>query len=188
MRRQPRTGGIRTGPADLRERLRHGPGGRAVEGTLRPSSGTETHLELYRRFPEIGSIVHTHSPWATIWAQLGRDIPPLGTTHADDFGAQILCTRAMEPEKIEGPYERNTGRVIAETLEGWEFRRHSGVLVRGHGPFVWESMPEKAVEKAVVLERVDGMACALDAGTAPISQTLLDRHFLRKHGENAYYG
>lgn len=113
---------------------------------MRPSSGTETHLELYRRFPEIGSIVHTHSPWATIWAQLGRDIPPLGTTHADDFGAQILCTRAMEPEKIEGPYERNTGRVIAETLEGWEFRRHSGVLVRGHGPFVWESMPEKAVE------------------------------------------
>jgi len=165
--------------------------GKAVDGALRPSSDTATHLELYNRFPSIGSIVHTHSPWATIWAQLGKSIPPLGTTHADDFGEEILCTRAMRPDEIQHDYERNTGRVIIESLENRDFEKHFGVLVHGHGPFVWEQTPERAVEKAVILEYVAMMAwhCVVYAPDAPpISTGLLNKHFQRKHGKNAYYG
>jgi len=165
--------------------------GRIVEGKLRPSSDTETHLELYGRFHSIGSIVHTHSQWATIWAQLGKNIPPMGTTHADDFGAEILCTRAMRPEEIQNDFERNTGRVIAETLEAVDFAKHFGILVHGHGPFVWERTPQRAVEKAMALEYVAMMAwhCTAYAPEAgSISESLLEKHFQRKHGEAAYYG
>lgn len=165
--------------------------GQTVEGSLSPSSDTATHLELYRQFPFIGSIVHTHSPWATIWAQMGENIPPLGTTHADDFGAEILCTRSMRLEEIQSDYERNTGRVIVETLRGKDMAKHFAVLVQGHGPFVWERTPEKAVEKAMVLENVAMMAwhcCQYRPDLSPISDALLRKHFDRKHGKNAYYG
>ena len=165
--------------------------GRVVEGRCRPSSDTATHLALYGRFPAIGSIVHTHSPWATVWAQLGRPIPPLGTTHADDFGAEILCSRPMTPEEIRQDYEANTGRVIAEALSERDFARHFAVLVRGHGPFVWDTVPEKAVEKAVALEFVamEAWHCLVaDPALPPLDGALLNRHFLRKHGADAYYG
>lgn len=165
--------------------------GNVVEGTLRPSSDTDTHLELYRNFPYIGSIVHTHSPWATIWAQMGRGIPPLGTTHADDFPGEILCTRAMTGEEIACEYEKNTGKVIVETLAPRNAEQEFAVLVREHGPFVWESTPKKAVEKALVLEQVAMMAWHCSAGGPDIktmSPMLLKKHFDRKHGKDAYYG
>lgn len=165
--------------------------GHVVEGDLQPSSDTATHLELYREFPSIGSIVHTHSPWATAWAQLGRSIPPLGTTHADDFGEEVICTRPMRPEEIQTEYEKNTGRVIVEALEGRDMGKHFAALVHGHGPFVWERSPEKAVEKAMVLEYVAMMAwhCHVSRpDIQPISDALLRKHFDRKHGTHAYYG
>ena len=165
--------------------------GQVVEGDLQPSSDTATHLELYRQFPSIGSIVHTHSPWATTWAQLGRSIPALGTTHADDFGEEIICTRPMRSEEIQTEYERNTGRVIVEALEGRDMEKHFAVLVHGHGPFVWERTPEKTVEKAMVLENVAMMAwrChVFSPDVQPISDVLLRKHFDRKHGTHAYYG
>ena len=165
--------------------------GSVLEGDLQPSSDTMTHLELYKQYPSIGSIVHTHSPWATIWAQMGRGIPPLGTTHADDFYGEIPCTRALTEEEIEQDYEKNTGKVILETLAQGDIQRQFGVLVREHGPFVWEETPEKAVEKAMVLEQVAMMAwhCRVcDPVCREMSPVLMKKHFERKHGPNAYYG
>ena len=165
--------------------------GNVVEGTLKPSSDTATHLEMYKNFSDMRSIVHTHSQWATIWAQMGRNIPPLGTTHADDFGGDIPCTRAMTEKEIFSNYEENTGKVIVETLAARDAKKDFAVLVREHGPFIWEKTPKKAVEKALVLEQVAMMAWHTLVGNSNIqsmSSLLLKKHFERKHGENAYYG
>ena len=165
--------------------------GNIVEGELNPSSDTPTHLELYKSFPHIGSIVHTHSRWATIWSQLGREIPALGTTHADDFAGPIPCTRTMTDEEIFSEYEKNTGKVIVERLQQGDAEREFAILVRQHGPFAWEKSPKKAVEKALVLEEVAMMAwhcCNFDPELGAMNPSLLTKHFDRKHGKNAYYG
>lgn len=164
--------------------------GNKIEGRLNPSSDTPTHLELYRRFPSIGGITHTHSPWATIFAQCGRDIPALGTTHADTFYGAVPCTRPMTPEEIAGEYELETGRVIAELFDDERAKQIRGVLVYSHGPFTWGKDGAQSVENAIILEEVAMMAwhtLALDP-EAKIQQELLDKHYLRKHGKNAYYG
>jgi L-ribulose-5-phosphate 4-epimerase len=167
--------------------------GNVVEGELKPSSDTPTHLVLYKTFPEIGGIVHTHSPWATSWAQAGRSIPPLGTTHADYFYGEIPCTRKMTRKEINGHYELETGYVIVETLKKQNINPFEipGVLVNGHAPFVWGKDANNAVHNAVVLEEVAKLASrtfALNPNVESIDQELLDRHYLRKHGANAYYG
>lgn len=165
--------------------------GRRVEGHLNPSSDTSTHLELYRHFAEIGGVVHTHSRWATIWSQAGRGIPPLGTTHADYFYGEIPCTRRMTSGEIEGEYEAETGKVIVETFAGKEPRYIPAVLVNNHGPFAWGKDAAEAVHNAVVLEEVAMMAyysLSLSPELPAIDPVLLDKHFLRKHGANAYYG
>ena len=165
--------------------------GNQVEGKLKPSSDTPTHLVLYRAFPEIGGVVHTHSSWATSWAQAGRAIPALGTTHADYFYGEIPCTRDMTDEEIHGNYEAETGKVIVETFKGREVLHVPGVLVKGHGPFNWGRDPHEAVHNAVVMEEVAKMALitfVLSPAVGPKSEALLDKHFLRKHGPNAYYG
>ena len=166
--------------------------GQVVEGTRRPSVDAETHLELYRTFPQIKSIVHTHSKWATVWAQAGKPVPALGTTHADEFLGDVPCTREMRPEEIQTNYEQNTGRVIAEKLWEREVFSSGAVLVRNHGPFVWGETTQKAVEMAVVLEEAADMAwhtAILCGGTPPrMMDELLNKHFYRKHGEAAYYG
>lgn len=165
--------------------------GNKAEGELNPSSDTPTHLALYNKFPEAGGIVHTHSPWATSWAQAGRSIPALGTTHADYFYGDIPCTRRMTAEEINGAYEKETGRVIIETFEAKDPMQVPGVLVNNHGPFAWGKDAHEAVHNAVVMEEVAKMAYrtfALTPGIESISQVLLDKHFLRKHGKNAYYG
>ena len=167
--------------------------GEVVEGSLRPSSDTPTHLHLYREFPEIGGLVHTHSSHAVSFAQAERDIPCLGTTHADHFHGSIPVTRRMRNEEIEDSYEHNTGVVIVECFRdrGIDPTAVPGVLVAGHGPFAWGPTTPKAVENAVVLEEVARMALhtrILNPEAAGIQQPLLDRHFLRKHGSGAYYG
>ena len=165
--------------------------GHRVEGELNPSSDTATHAELYRRFPEVGGIVHTHSRWATIFAQCGRGIPALGTTHADDFYGEIPCTRKMTPEEIAGEYELETGKVIVETFQGKSPDDIPAVLVHSHGPFAWGTDAMNAVHNAVVLEEVSFMAwhsLLLEPSLPPMQQELLDKHYLRKHGANAYYG
>ncbi|WP_166238922.1 L-ribulose-5-phosphate 4-epimerase [Paenibacillus turpanensis] len=167
--------------------------GEVVEGNLKPSSDTPTHLALYRAFPGIGGIVHTHSPWATSWAQAGKDIPALGTTHADYFYGTIPCTRRMTEAEIQGAYELETGHVIIETFReaGIDPVQMPGVLVNSHAPFAWGKDAHDAVHNAVVLEEVAKMALhtfALNPAAEPMQQVLLDRHFLRKHGANAYYG
>ncbi len=165
--------------------------GKVVEGTLKPSSDTPTHLELYRAFPNIGGIVHTHSRWATSFAQAGRGIVPLGTTHADYFYGEIPCTRPMAPAEIGGEYEKETGTVIIETFRDKDPNAIPGVLVYSHGPFAWGKSPDDAVHNAVVMEEVAFMnfhALALTPGLPPMQQELLDKHYLRKHGKNAYYG
>jgi L-ribulose-5-phosphate 4-epimerase len=165
--------------------------GNQVEGELRPSSDTPTHLVLYRSFTEIGGVVHTHSPWATGWAQAGRGIPALGTTHADYFYGEIPCTRDMTAEEIQGDYETQTGNVIVETFQEREPLHIPGVLVKSHGPFSWGQDAHKAVHNAVVMEEVAKMAFytfGLTPDIVAIDQVLLDKHFLRKHGSNAYYG
>jgi L-ribulose-5-phosphate 4-epimerase len=165
--------------------------GNVVEGNCKPSSDTPTHLELYRSFPNIGGIVHTHSPWATSWAQAGRAIPALGTTHADYFYGEIPCTRHLTEAEIKGAYELETGHVIVETFQDNDPASLPGVVVNGHAPFSWGQDPHQAVHNAVVLEEVAKMAyhtIALNPAVSAIDQSLLDKHFLRKHGKNAYYG
>jgi len=165
--------------------------GRVVEGKYRPSTDTPTHLELYKAFG-VGGVVHTHSKWATIWAQAGRDVPALGTTHADHFHGAIPATRPLTDEEIAEAYEKRTGSVIIETYRERGIDPHAicAVLVQNHGPFTWGDTPEKAVENAAVLEYVCEMAYySLDINDqAQMGQVLLDKHYLRKHGKNAYYG
>lgn len=165
--------------------------GNVVEGDMRPSSDTPTHLVLYQNFKEIGGIVHTHSPWGTSWAQAGRALPAYGTTHADYFYGEIPVTRPMTREEIEGAYELETGNVIVERFADLDPNMVPGVLVHSHAPFVWGKDPHNAVHNAVVLEECAKMAARMqqiNPETEPMDQTLLDRHFLRKHGVNAYYG
>ncbi len=164
--------------------------GNIVEGKLNPSSDTPTHLELYKAHPEIGGVVHTHSRWATVFAQAGMDIPALGTTHGDDFYGAIPCTRKMTPAEIAGEYEKETGTVILETI-GENAADIPAVLVHSHGPFAWGKTAADAVHGAVVLEEVAFMAwhtMMLNPTHGVMQQELLDKHFLRKHGKNAYYG
>lgn len=167
--------------------------GSKVEGRYNPSSDTATHLELYRAFPEIGGVVHTHSSYATSWAQAGRDIPCYGTTHADYIYGEVPCLRCLTEEEIEQAYEQNTGRLIVS-----EFARlHKdpmavpAVLCKNHGPFTWGRTPHEAVHNAVVLEEVAKMAYraeSINSDVKPAPQELQDKHYFRKHGANAYYG
>ena len=165
--------------------------GEKVEGKWKPSSDTATHVALYNAFPNIGGVVHTHSRWATSWAQAGRSIPAYGTTHGDYFYGSIPCTRKMTPEEIRGEYELETGRVIVETFAGSCADDIPAVLVHSHGPFTWGADPHGAVHNAVVLEELAFMAFHTEAiapGIGPMQRELLDRHYLRKHGKDAYYG
>lgn len=165
--------------------------GKKVEGDLNPSSDTDTHVALYNAFPNIKGIVHTHSRWATVFAQLGRGVPALGTTHGDYFYGEIPCTRKMTPEEIGGKYELETGNVIIETFNGKNPDDIPSVLVHSHGPFCWGTDPLNAVHNAVVLEELSFMAwhcLSLNPDILPMQQELLDKHYLRKHGANAYYG
>ena len=165
--------------------------GKKVEGELNPSSDTDTHVVLYNAFPEIGGIVHTHSRWATSFAQAGRGIPALGTTHGDYFYGEIPCTRKMTPDEIGGKYELETGNVIVETFKDKQPNDIPAVLVHSHGPFTWGTDPKNAVHNAVVLEEVAFMAwhaLQMRPDLPPMQQDLLDKHYLRKHGANAYYG
>lgn len=165
--------------------------GEVVEGCLNPSSDTPTHLVLYRAFPEMGGIVHTHSRWATVWAQAGLSIPALGTTHADYFYSDIPCTRRMTPAEIGGSYEKETGNVIVETIQGIPVMDTPAVIVNSHGPFVWGKDADDAVYHAVVLEELAMMAWhtrMINNENVRMQQELLDKHYLRKHGKNAYYG
>ena len=165
--------------------------GKRVEGSLNPSSDTPTHLALYRAFGNIGGVVHTHSRWATVFSQSGRGIPPLGTTHADYFYGEIPCTRRMTPEEIGGEYERETGNVIIKTFEGRSPDDIPAVLVHSHGPFAWGTDPHNAVHNAVVLEELAFMAwhnLIMQPDISPMQRELMDRHYLRKHGADAYYG
>ena len=165
--------------------------GNKVEGDLNPSSDTKTHVELYNAYPQLGGIVHTHSRWATAWAQAGRGIPAYGTTHGDYFYGDIPCTRPMTATEIAGAYELETGNVIVETFTGKHPDQIPAVLVHSHGPFTWGKDPHNAVHNAVVLEELAFMAFHTEA-IAPnketMQQELLDKHYLRKHGKNAYYG
>ncbi|HAB60205.1 MAG TPA: L-ribulose-5-phosphate 4-epimerase, partial [Lachnospiraceae bacterium] len=165
--------------------------GNRVEGRYNPSTDTATHLELYKVFPEIGGVVHTHSPWATVWAQAGRSIPSYGTTHADYFYGEIPCARSLTPEEIEEAYEKNTGKVIIEAFADKNPMYVPGVLCTNHGPFTWGKDAAGAVYNAVVLEEVAKMAHYTEMirpDVTPIPKPLMDKHFLRKHGANAYYG
>lgn len=165
--------------------------GEKVEGKWKPSSDTPTHLVLYRAFPELGGVVHTHSRYATSWAQAGKGIPALGTTHADYFYGEIPCTRRMTPAEIAGEYELETGNVIVETFNGLSAPDIPAALVHSHGPFAWGTDPENAVHNAVVLEELAVMAFntkMLYPDISEMQSELLDKHYLRKHGKNAYYG
>lgn len=159
-------------------------------GSLRPSSDTPTHLHLYRTFQELGGIVHTHSRWATSWAQAFREIPCLGTTHADHFYGNVPLTRFLKKEEIEGDYEHNTGVVIEERFQNEDVRELPGVLVAGHGPFTWGGTIEDAVKHAIILEEIAMMAYhTFQLGKkSPVHQALLDKHYTRKHGPDSYYG
>ena len=167
--------------------------GNTVEGTLNPSSDTRTHLELYRAFPALGGIVHTHSPHAVAWAQAGEDIPAYGTTHADYFYGPVPCARTLTPEEIDEDYERNTGRVIVETFKTRNIDpvHVPGVICFSHGPFTWGKDPAQAVYHSVVLEECAKMGIftrMVNPNAAPAPQRMQDKHYMRKHGPNAYYG
>ncbi len=165
--------------------------GNVIEGQLRPSSDLWTHLELYKNFPSIGGVVHTHSTSAVAFAQAGRNLIPYGTTHADAFYGEIPCTRKLTKEEILEDYELNTGKVIVETFREKDYEALPAVFVKNHGPFTWGKTCEKAVENAIILEEVCKMAL-LSEGLNPkikgVDQYLLDKHYFRKHGINAYYG
>ncbi len=167
--------------------------GNVIEGNLNPSSDTPTHLALYKSFEEIGGMVHTHSEYATSWAQAGCDIPSYGTTHADYFYGNIPCTRKLTLEEINNDYEFQTGNVIIETLNQKNYKplEMPGVIVFNHGPFTWGKNPKDAVHNAKVLEEVSKMAFrteSINKSVRSIDDALLNKHYLRKHGENAYYG
>lgn len=171
--------------------------GNKIEGRLNPSSDTPTHLELYNKFPSIGGVVHTHSSWACSWAQAGRDIPAYGTTHADFANGAIPCTRGLSREEVYGEYELNTGKVIVEEFakRGITPDECPAVLIHRHGPFTWGKDPFKAVENALILEevakmasRTERVAAMSDNSNIGIEGYLLDKHYQRKHGKNAYYG
>ena len=165
--------------------------GQAVAGSLKPSSDTPTHLELYRAFPAIGSVVHTHSLHATAWAQACRKIPSYGTTQADYWYGEVPCTRALTPAEIQTDYEKNTGAVIIETFQHLNPLEHPAVLVASHGPFTWGRDVATAVQNAEILEFVARLASEtlrLNPATPAMASALLDKHFLRKHGPQAYYG
>jgi len=165
--------------------------GETVEGRLRPSSDTPTHLVLYRAFPQIGGVVHTHSFYATAWAQACRPLPCYGTTQADYWFGEVPCTRAMKPSEIRKDYEANTGHVIVETFRGRDPLEHPAVLVASHGPFTWGRDVHEAVHNAVVLEFIARLASEtlrINPRVRPLTGPLLEKHFLRKHGPNAYYG
>ncbi|QIL46819.1 L-ribulose-5-phosphate 4-epimerase AraD [Vagococcus coleopterorum] len=169
--------------------------GQPIGDQMKPSSDMMTHAHLYESFPKIGSIVHTHSEHAVMWAQAGKDIPAYGTTHADHFFGDVPCARELTTEEISGEYERNTGHVIVECIleRGIDYEAVPAILVKSHGPFTWGSTTEKAVDNAVVLDVVAKMAMGTEyisksSLTKKIPQYLLDKHYLRKHGKNAYYG
>lgn len=164
--------------------------GEVVEGDLRPSSDTPTHLALYRAYPEIGGVVHTHSTYATAWAQAGIDLPNIGTTHADYFHQAIPCTADMTEAEVKGEYELETGYVIIARFQGLNPIHTPGVLVKNHGPFTWGKTPDEAVHNAVVLEQVAKMASIAYTvnPTLTMNPLLIEKHFSRKHGPNAYYG
>jgi len=165
--------------------------GRVVEGELRPSSDTATHLVLYQAFPVIGGIAHTHSTYAVAWAQAARPIPVLGTTHADSLHVDVPCTDFMNAAAIEGGYEVETGRQIVRTFARYSPQDVEMVLVAGHGPFTWGATPEKAVQNSVLLEELARMACLtlqINSHASRLPQTLIDKHYQRKHGPGAYYG
>lgn len=167
--------------------------GEVVEGELNPSSDTPTHAVLYRNYPEIGGVVHTHSTWATIWAQAGLDVPAMGTTHADTFYGKVPCARFLTAEEIDTGYEEETGNVIVKTFKERNIdpQQVPGVLLHGHGPFTWGKDANSAVMNAVVLDEVcktNLFARQLNNFAEELPQRILDKHYLRKHGENAYYG
>lgn len=165
--------------------------GKKVEGDLNPSSDLLTHLVLYKKFQHVGGIVHTHSKWATIWAQAGYCVPAFGTTHADYFSTQIPCSRPLTSLEISGEYEKQTGDIIIETFGNYDYSSTPGVLVHSHGPFTWGKDSKSAVENSLVLEEVCKMAyytTTLNKEKDMISKALLDKHYYRKHGKNAYYG
>lgn len=164
--------------------------GNVVEGNYKPSSDTPTHLKLYKEFPNIGGITHTHSHWATVWAQSGKGILPYGTTHADYFDGEIPCTRQMSKDEIATEYEKNTGLVIIEAFNKVDYTRMPAVLVHSHGPFTWGKNAVHSVENSVILENVASLAfnTVLLGKNKPMQEELLRKHFDRKHGPNAYYG
>lgn len=165
--------------------------GNKIEGRYNPSSDTPTHLELYRAFPKIGGVVHTHSPWATSWAQAGRGIPCYGTTHADYMYGEIPCVRCLTKEEIDMAYEKNTGLLIVDYFKDKDYEAVPAVLCKNHGPFTWGKDGHEAVHNAVVLEEVAKMAARcemINPQVKPAPQELQDKHYYRKHGVNAYYG
>ncbi len=165
--------------------------GKRVDGKLNPSSDLPTHLVLYRAFPSIGGVVHTHARYSTAWAQAGREIPCFGTTHADYVHGAVPITDPMKAKEIQSDYEANTGEVIVRRFAGLDPESHKAVLVHGHGPFCWGPTPEDAVQTAVMVEEIAHIACltlTINPEATPISRALLDKHFLRKHGPDAYYG
>lgn len=164
--------------------------GKVVSGTLKPSSDTPTHLAIYNGFGDVGAVVHTHSPWATSWAQAGRSIPIYGTTHADYFYGHIPCTRSMTQEETRCNYEQNTGKLIVDHMHAHDPATMPGILVKGHGPFCWGNSAIEAVHNAVVMEELAKTAFYTESlgNKTPIEKHLIDKHFLRKHGDSAYYG
>jgi L-ribulose-5-phosphate 4-epimerase len=164
---------------------------KVVEGNLRPSSDTKTHIVLYKNFPEIGGIVHTHATYSVAWAQAKKAIPILGTTHADHLFTEVPCTEVMNDDMIKGDYETETGNQIIQTFKNYDYKEVPMVLVASHGPFTWGETPEKAVYNSVVLEELAKMALftlQINPNVDRLKQSIIDKHYFRKHGKNAYYG